>query len=173
MLAYFFCLTPYFLEAILKLLAIGYYAIFFTDTAMFFGDSPEQTRQFFFDAWRKFQSKQPLTSLETQVAAVINSHPEYQALLSNSENSAKSFFPELGDENPFLHMGLHLALREQIASNRPEGIKTVYDKLCKKYGELETEHRMMDCLAQALWQAQRNNAMPDEQKYLQHLQQVL
>jgi hypothetical protein len=25
-------------------------------------------------------------------------------------------------ENPFLHMGLHLALREQIATDRPAGI---------------------------------------------------
>ncbi|WP_204318325.1 DUF1841 family protein [Serratia marcescens] len=40
---------------------------------------------------------------------------------------------ELGETNPFLHMGLHLAVREQVATDRPQGIRTVYTKLIEKY----------------------------------------
>jgi hypothetical protein len=32
---------------------------------------------------------------------------------------------------------------------------------------------MIDCLAEILWEAQGNNTAPDEQKYLQRLQQLI
>lgn len=140
---------------------------------MFFGNQPEQTRKFFFEAWSKFRRHQPLSSLEEQLVAVIRDHPEYHRILEQPNPVELSFFPELGNANPFLHMGLHLALREQVATNRPEGVAVIFKKLAKRHGPLEAEHCMMEALAEALWQAQRNQAPPDEAAYLKQLKALL
>ena len=88
-------------------------------------------------------------------------------LLADDERTLQhTYSPEEGRTNPFLHMGLHLGIREQAATNRPLGILALYQQLTNKFGVLEAEHRMMECLAQSLWQAQRNNTALDEVKYL-------
>jgi hypothetical protein len=124
------------------------------------------------DAWKKHCDKAPLTPLEAQIADVVVWHPEYQADVI-SDDLDKDYSPDGGQTNPFLHMGLHLGIREQIATNRPAGIAAVYTALAKATGDPHTaEHKMIDCLAETLWEAQSQNTAPDEQKYLQRLQQL-
>lgn len=133
-----------------------------------FGQNRDQLRQMWTDAWNKFMQHQPLQPLEQQLVEVIKLHPEYHALLSHTQ---ADYLPELGQSNPFLHMGMHLALREQINTNRPAGINECYQKLTRKLDAHEAEHSLMECLAEALWQAQRNQTAPDEAAYLQCLKQ--
>lgn len=124
------------------------------------------------DAWRKSQDGQVLSPLEAQIAKVIEDHPEYHADLGDEALDA-SFTPSEGKTNPFLHMGLHLAVRDQVATDRPSGISYIFQKLVKKYSNPhESEHRMLDCLAETLWEAQNQNAPPDEQKYLERLRKI-
>jgi hypothetical protein len=67
-------------------------------------------------------------------------------------------------------MGLHLAIREQVATNRPAGIADIHGALSKKLGDAhKAEHAMLEALAETLWEAQRNNRAPDEQAYLERL----
>lgn len=142
---------------------------------MFYGNNVQDTRQMFFSSWKKYRQKQPLQPLEQQLVAVIIDHPEYQAMLeSPGEQYDQTYFPELGQTNPFLHMGLHLAIREQVATDRPQGISQVYTHLLKKYSDsLIVEHLMMDSLAECLWEAQRENRVPDEKKYLLAVNRLL
>ena len=139
--------------------------------AMFAGQSREQLRRMYLEAWRKFSAKQPLEPLEGQLAAVIAEHPEYlQWIEAGDDAIAAEFTPESGRQNPFLHMGLHLAIREQVATDRPKGIAEIHRKLATKLGDAHAaEHAMLEPLAEALWEAQRNNRMPDEQAYLERL----
>ena len=124
------------------------------------------------DAWRKAQGAEVLSPLEAQIAQVIEDHPEYQSALSDEAREA-SFTPEAGKTNPFLHMGLHLAVRDQVATDRPPGISNIFQQLVKKYSKThEAEHRMLDCLAETLWEAQNQNGPPDEQKYLERLRKI-
>lgn len=111
--------------------------------------------------------------LEAQIADVIALHPEYQAVLEDVEAAiARDYTPESGESNPFLHMGLHLAVRDQIATNRPAGIRAVFEAIARKRGdEHEAEHVMIECLAEALWEAQRFGRPPDEMAYLERLKQ--
>ena len=101
-------------------------------------------------------------------------HPEYHALLESVDGGAqKEWTPEGGESNPFLHMGLHLALREQLATDRPAGIRSVHTALAQRLGDLhEAEHRMLDCLAETLWHAQRGGTPPDEAAYLERLRRL-
>lgn len=142
---------------------------------MFYGNSVSDTRKVFFDSWHKYRHKQPLLALEQQLVDVILAHPEYHSLLEKDNAPIEqAYFPELGQTNPFLHMGLHLAIREQIATNRPAGIADVFQRLIQQgINSLEVEHKMLDLLAECLWEAQRYQAAPDEQHYLTKLQNLL
>lgn len=141
---------------------------------MFYGSNIEDTRQVFYKSWDKYRQKQALLPLEQQVVAVILDHPEYHALFDQKEPQLEQpYFPELGQTNPFLHLGLHLAVREQITTNRPTGIADVYQRLLKKYNDrLVVEHLLIENLAECLWLAQRQQNLPDEQQYLQLLQHL-
>ncbi|MCG5501151.1 DUF1841 family protein [Ectothiorhodospira lacustris] len=140
---------------------------------MFANQSREQLRQMYCRAWKKSRAGEPLQPLEQQVARVIQDHPEYQAMLEAPEAAlAAEFTPEQGAVNPFLHMGMHLAIRDQVATDRPQGIRTVFERLLPRLGPLEAEHVMMDCLGQALWEAQRFGRAPDEAGYLECLRRA-
>jgi len=139
---------------------------------MIFGQDRNALRAMYADAWQKQRDGQPLSGLESQIAAVIGEHPEYQQTVSG--NLEKDFGVEGGETNPFLHMGLHLSIREQVDTDRPAGIRDVFQQLAAKSGDSHAaEHRMIDSLAETLWEAQRQNQAPDEQEYLRRLQQLL
>lgn len=134
----------------------------------------EGLRALYLDAWRKRRDRLPAEPVEIQVADVIEQHPEYQALLERPDLAlARDWTPDDGQTNPFLHMGLHLALREQVATDRPAGIAALYESLASRLGPHEAEHRMAECLAEALWRAQRNNALPDEVCYMEALRRIV
>ena len=134
-----------------------------------------QIRTFFRSAWKKYIDKLPAEPLEILVGDVISIHPEYHNMLENDSNDLdKDYQPEEGQTNPFLHMGMHISLREQYNSNRPDGIQLLYKKILIKMGDPhEAEHVMMDCLAENLWQAQKSGELPDEKAYLDCLKQII
>jgi hypothetical protein len=139
---------------------------------MIFGQDRNELRRMYVDTWRKAEADEPLSPLEAQIAQVIRDHPEYRALMTEAALEA-SFTPEDGQTNPFLHMGLHLAVREQIATNRPDEIPVIFNKLLNTLQDShEAEHRLIECLAETLWEAQGNNAMPDENAYLERLRKL-
>ena len=126
-----------------------------------------QLRKTFFDCWQSHQQGQPLDALQQAIATIIEQHPEYHALFDDPDALQRDYTPEQGETNPFLHMSMHIALHEQISTDRPASIRALYQTLCIQHGSAhEAEHAMMECLGEALWQAQRNNTMPDEQAYL-------
>ena len=135
---------------------------------MLFGQDRERLRSMYCQAWERHRQGQALEPLQIQIVAVVERHPEYQPLLENGEQSlGKEYLPELGETNPFLHMGLHLAIQEQIATDRPGGIRALYHKLVGRYPDPHSlEHRLMECLAEMIWQAQKNATAPDEARYL-------
>jgi hypothetical protein len=134
----------------------------------FSGQSREELRRAYIDAWQRHRSGAVLTQLDAQIAAVIADHPEYHAWLEGGEDALRADFPpEHGMSNPFLHMGMHLALRDQAATDRPPGIAALQLRLATLLGAAHgAEHRMMEALGKALWEAQRSGRPPDEQAYL-------
>ncbi len=142
---------------------------------MIFGNDRNQLRALYVETWRKYESGESLEPLEKQIAAVIVQHPEYQSYLKDSEAAlAKDFLPEMGETNPFLHMGLHIAIQEQISTGRPEGIGGFYRQLQLRCRDThEAEHQMIECLAETLWEAQRDGKVPDEQLYLERLKKLV
>ena len=135
---------------------------------MFFPQNLLEIRRFYLQAWQKKLNKDALSALEAQICQVITQHPEYQRFLQ--EDCLDKDFKEA---NPFFHMGLHLAVLDQIQLDKPQGIRDIYQKLMHQYQNThEVEHRMMDILQIILWQAQEKKQLPDEQSYLRACQEL-
>jgi hypothetical protein len=142
----------------------------------FFHDQGRSSlRLMYYEAWRKHRESLPVEPIEDQIIRVIELHPEYaRAFESGADALDRDYTPEQGESNPFLHMGLHLAIREQVATNRPPGIADVHRALLRKLGDVhEAEHCMIEQLAVALWEAQRAGVPPNEAAYLEALRRLV
>lgn len=133
-----------------------------------------ELRGLMISSWQKFQAKQQVTAIEEQIARIIELHPEYHNLIT-MQNIDTDYSPEMGQINPFLHISLHLAIIEQVQTNRPNGINQVYKDLLIKHNhdEHKVHHTMIDYLAEEMWLSQKYNTLPDEQKYLVNLQKLI
>jgi hypothetical protein len=141
---------------------------------MLYTSDRDKLRQFYVDCWHKARHNLPMDPMEQMVAHVIEMHPEYHAMLQNENHLGNEYKPEQGETNPFLHMGMHLGLQEQVVMDRPKGIQKIYQQLGEKYGDvMKTEHAMMECLAEMMWQAQKDQKEPDEIQYLKCLEMLL
>ena len=139
---------------------------------MIFGEDRTTLRRMYAEAWRKHQDGAPISPLESQIADVVAAHPEYHDALQ-TEKLDEEFTVEGGKTNPFLHMGLHLGVREQVGTDRPAGIAAIFRDLVARLGDAhDAEHRMIDCLAETLWEAQGRSLPPDEQAYLDRLRRL-
>lgn len=144
------------------------------DVEVMFIQDRNESRGFFVEVWRKYQAGEGLEPLERLLLGVMLEHPEYHALLADTDTAlGAEYIPEGGLDNPFLHMGMHIALREQVGADRPAGITAVYRRLLSRYDDGHAlEHAMMECLGEALWSAQRRELPPDETAYMDCLKKL-
>ena len=139
---------------------------------MIFGQDRTELRKMYVEAWRKRCEGLPLSPLEAQIAAVVEWHPEYHGEVT-TQSLDSDYTPDGGRSNPFLHMGLHLGIREQVATDRPAGIATIYETLTTATGDPHlAEHQMIECLAETLWESQNQGIAPNERKYLERLRRL-
>jgi hypothetical protein len=139
-----------------------------------FNPSRDDARNFLFNSWRKQREGSVMTPLEDIVARLIVKHPEYHALLENPQQyQQKDYKQENGEANPFLHLMMHLTMEEQISIDQPPGIRAHFQRLSTHYkSEHDALHRMMECLGDMLWQAQRNGTGPDVGIYFACLDKI-
>ena len=139
-----------------------------------FGNNRDQMRQFFARSWSKRLAKEAMEPLETLVADIMAQHPEYLEQVLAENAAAREFHGESDGNNPFLHMGMHITLAEQLSTDRPAGIRQLHQHFTRQKGDAhQAEHQMMECLGLILWEAQSQNRMPDEQAYLACLKRLL
>ena len=139
---------------------------------MIFGQDRTELRKMYVEAWRKRRERLPMSPLEAQIAAVVEWHPEYHGEVTG-DGLDRDYTPDGGRSNPFLHMGLHLGIREQVATDRPAGIARIHETLTLATGDAHlAEHQMIECLAETLWDSQNQGVAPDERKYLERLRRL-
>ena len=133
-----------------------------------FNPSRDQVREFFFGLWAKSRAGAELTALESMALALVMEHPEYQDVLADPERHRdREWRPEGGETNPFLHLSMHLAIEEQLSIDQPPGIREAVRRLAAKHdSEHDAWHAVMECLAELVWQAQRNGVAFDNAAYL-------
>lgn len=129
-------------------------------------------REYFYATWNKHLAAQVLTPLESELVQVILKHPEYHFIFTEDNYKEKDYFPDLGEANPFLHLSLHLGLREQLKTDRPAGIRQIFENLLAKYKDPhQVEHLMMDQIGEMMHRASRGTPL-DDQAYLAGLKAI-
>lgn len=129
-----------------------------------------QMRQQFIDIWHKRQDQELLSPFEIQVLDTLYIHPEYQTLLEDPNTLDKDYTT---DNNPFLHLSLHLGVIEQLSTNRPTGIREIYQSLQKRLGDdHQAQHRLMEVMAEVIWEAQQLQQVPNDKAYLTKLKKL-
>jgi len=133
-----------------------------------FAPSRDEARRFLAEAWAKYRAGQPLSGLEQKAVSIIALHPEYHAILEDpGRHLSRDYGPEGGEMNPFLHLALHLAVDEQIGIDQPPGLRAEFERLRAAHGDEHAAlHDVLECLAETLWQAQRQKQAPDAGGYL-------
>jgi hypothetical protein len=133
-----------------------------------FNPSRDQARDFLFELWAKSRAGGVLTALESMALAIILEHPEYQPVLDDPERyRERDWRPEGGETNPFLHLSMHLAIEEQLYIDQPPGIREAVRALAaRRDSEHDARHDVMACLAETIWQAQRNGRPFDNATYV-------
>jgi len=129
--------------------------------------SRDRLRRAYTEAWSKARTNSPLTPLESMIADVIALHPEYHAAVRDVDAALALDADVGGRENPFLHMGLHIAVREQLSIDRPPGVREIHRRAMALVGDVHAaEHLLMEALGRTLWEARRRGGVPDELQYL-------
>jgi hypothetical protein len=136
-----------------------------------FSQDRSKQREFLAKSWQKHINAQILEPLELQLALIVQKHPEYQALINDIN---LEYFPEQGKTNPFLHINLHLTLQDQLVLDQPIGINDIYKKLIVIHSDThEVEHMMMECIAEMIFNSQKNNTTLDQDNYLVNLKNLI
>ena len=136
---------------------------------MLYSQNRSKQRAFLSNAWVKFQNNESLNPMESQLVEIIKLHPEYHHLILTTD---AEYFPEQGQVNPFLHINLHLALREQLSINQPIEVRLTYNSLLEKIKDPhEVEHKIMDCIAETIFVSQNNRTNLDINFYIGCLRQ--
>ena len=131
----------------------------------FAGQNRSSLRRQWRDAWGRYRTGAPLDPLQASLVTVIAAHPEHQPCMDSDTAD--------GADVAFLHLGLHLALREQLVTDRPAGIRTVQQTLeARGMDAHAAEHCMIEVLANTLWESQQAGSLPDERRYLRELQSL-
>jgi hypothetical protein len=132
-----------------------------------------QSRQFWIDALANIAGV-PLTDMDRLAHDIVTAHPEYHVVLRSKDALERDYAVEDGVINPFLHMHMHLAVREQVSIDQPPGIRELYIGLARRLDNAwEADHVVADALAEQIWQMQRNRRAFDSERYLEDLRRAV
>ena len=132
-------------------------------------------RQIFWDAWQKAKADLPLNALEVRIARVIEMHPEYHYYFEDMEDFLDRDFQVDDGMNPYLHLSLHLAIEEQLATKHPpEAAKLMEHYIINlKKERHDSIHCILEVLAETVYNAQRSGQEPDPVAYAGQLRVML
>ncbi|MBA4267091.1 MAG: DUF1841 domain-containing protein [Comamonadaceae bacterium] len=138
-----------------------------------FSPTQADVRRFFCAVHAKSTQDQPMEAIETLAAQWIAEHPEYHGELGDVDVAlARMGTAAPENDNPFLHLSMHLSISEQCSIDQPPGIRQAVELLTARRGDLHmAHHEVMECLGRMLWESQRSGRPPDGQAYIEHVRQ--
>lgn len=136
-----------------------------------FSPSQADVRRFFCTVYAKAQTGQTMEAIETIASLWIDEHPEYHATLSDLDAALRDMaVVDPNQENPFLHLSMHLSITEQVSIDQPRGVKAAIERLAQRLNSLhEAHHVAMEALGEMVWEAQRSGRPFDGQGYIDRL----
>jgi Domain of unknown function (DUF1841) len=135
--------------------------------------SQADVRRYFCGVYAKARSGLPLDTMEMLVSQWIDEHPQYHATLSDLDAALRDMaVVNPNQENPFLHLSMHLSISEQCSIDQPPGIRQAVELLAARRHDLHAaHHEVMECLGRMIWESQRAGRPPDGQAYIEQVRQ--
>jgi hypothetical protein len=133
-----------------------------------FSPSQADVRRFFCGVHAKRLAGAPMEAIEQLAGQWMSEHPEYDADFANLDAALQSMGTSSDtQENPFLHLSMHLSISEQCSIDQPAGIRQAVELLTARRGDLHAaHHEVMQCLGAMIWESQRSGRPPDGQAYI-------
>ena len=132
-------------------------------------------RQIFWDAWQKAQADLPLNAMEVRISRVIQMHPEYHHFFNDMEDFLDRDFQVDDGMNPYLHLSLHLAIEEQLATKQPIEAAQIMERevVERKHERHDAIHIILEVLAETVYESQREGREIDPLAYAHKLKLIL
>jgi hypothetical protein len=101
-------------------------------------------------------------------------HPEYHHFFDDMEDFLDRDFEVDDGMNPYLHLSLHLALEEQVATKHPPEMARALDHMVsiKKMDRHDALHKILEVLAETVYFAQRAGREPDVEAYARRMKEL-
>jgi hypothetical protein len=133
-----------------------------------FQPSQADVRRFFCTVYEKSLDGRSLEAIEIIASQWIDEHPEYHVELADLDQALRQMNQADPDqENPFLHLSMHLSISEQCSIDQPRGIRQAIELLTSRRNSLhQAHHEAMECLGSMLWESQRAGRAPDGAAYI-------
>ena len=133
-----------------------------------FNPSQADVRRFFCGVYAKSQSGQAMEAIEQLASQWMAEHPEYHAAFADVDQAlANMGQASEAQDNPFLHLSMHLSISEQCSIDQPRGIRQAVELLGHRRNSLHlAHHEAMECLGRMIWESQRAGRPPDGQAYI-------
>ena len=142
------------------------------NVGMLIQPSQADVRRFFCGTYAKARSGATLEPIEILASQWIDEHPEYHANFADLDAALASMLnADPTQENPFLHLSMHLSISEQCSIDQPRGIRQAVELLAARLDSLhEAHHTAMECLGRMVWESQRSGRPPDGAAYIDAVQ---
>jgi hypothetical protein len=124
------------------------------------------------EVWRKVNDNEDLTEEEELLAEQMQAHPEYGEMWEKESLTDHPFDPSR-EENPFLHVSLHVMLERQIRSGDPPCVRQTVERL-EALGEdpHEIRHAILRVLVQEIWEVMTRQRPFDLQHYCEEVEKI-
>jgi hypothetical protein len=132
-------------------------------------------RRIFWDAWQRAKDGMPLDAMQVRIARVIEMHPEHHHFFDDMESFLDRDFHVDDGMNPYLHLSLHLALEEQVATRQPPEVAQALEHLMSIKGidRHAALHHILEILAETVYFSQRQGRDPDVMLYLARVKELM
>ncbi|MDX8403766.1 MAG: DUF1841 family protein [Mariprofundaceae bacterium] len=132
-------------------------------------------RQIFWDAWQRAKEGLPLDAMQVRIVRVIEMHPEHHHFFDDLEDFLERDFQVDDGMNPYLHLSLHLALEEQVATRQPLEVGTALEHMMTTKGidRHDALHHILEILAESVYLSQREGRDPDVLQYLTRVKELI
>jgi hypothetical protein len=129
-------------------------------------------RAYMAEVWRKANDNEDLTAEEELLAEQMQAHPEYSDIWTD-EDMGDHLFDPAREENPFLHVSLHVALERQILSGEPPCVREAVERL-EAQGEdpHEVRHAILRILVAQIWQLMAERRPFDAKRYCEAIEKL-
>ena len=122
---------------------------------------------------RARQDNGPLNTEDQILADLMEMHPQYYGFWESIEQYGDRFFDPTCEDNPFLHVSLHVAVERQIRAGAPLLVlQTVQRLVARGDDPHDARHAVMAVLVRQLWDRTMQGRPFDVQRYAAELERL-